>query len=167
MDKEGCTWNVQMSFVSAMIRTVHSCKQYGAVQYFTTNRAIDSKKNKKRALYSQRMLSHLPWESWCPCFLYILFGSAGCLGIHSCLCTPQHWHRCNVYVKHYLLLIRKLEFIVRVDLAFEQKMGKITSWPLQSHSLYVWNSVHFYELMVGDFLPHISLILQALPHIKY
>lgn len=39
-----------VSFVSAIIKTVHSCTQYGIVQYFTTIRAIVSKKKLKNEL---------------------------------------------------------------------------------------------------------------------
>lgn len=101
----------QMLFVVTMISTVHSCKECGMVQSITTIRAKISPK--KSALDRKSMLWPPAMGGTVSVLFYILFESSGCLGIHCCPGTPWHWCRHKVYVKHDLLIMCKLEFIVK------------------------------------------------------
>lgn len=101
----------QMSFVVTMVSTVHSCKECGVVQSIIIIRVKISQK--KLALDRKSTFWSPAMGSTVSVLIYILFESMGSLGIDSCPSTPWHWHRHKVYVKHDLLIMCKLEFIVK------------------------------------------------------
>lgn len=103
------TVTIQTSFVLTMVSTIHSSKECGMVQSIITIRAKISPK--KLALGSKSTLWSPAMTGTVSVLFYILVESAGCLGIRSCPGTACHWYK--IYVKHDLLVIHTLVFIVK------------------------------------------------------